>query len=87
MASPIEVTLDNVDLSVIRPSKDVIKEAENKILKIKKGEEKPIITRYSHLNENLLGGIFSQMIITIAALSGFGKTTILISKMICLIKP
>lgn len=77
MASPIEVTLDNVDLSVIRSSKDVIKDAENKILKIKKGEEKPIITRYSHLNENLLGGIFSQMIITIAALSGFGKTTIL----------
>jgi len=40
MASPIEVTLDNVDLSIIRPSKDVIKEAENKILKIKKGEGK-----------------------------------------------
>ena len=77
MASPIEVTLDNVDLSVIKPASEVVEEAKEKILRIKKGEEKPIKTRYSHLNENLLGGIFSQIIITIAALSGFGKTTIL----------
>lgn len=62
---------------IIKKSKDLVQEAKEKILKLQKGEEIPIITRYDHLNNNLLGGIYNGLIITIAALSGFGKTTIL----------
>ena len=63
--------------NIIKKSKDLVQEAKEKILKLQKGEEIPIITRYDHLNNNLLGGIYNGLIITIAALSGFGKTTIL----------
>ena len=64
-------------ITIIKKSKDLVQEAKEKILKLQKGEEIPIITRYDHLNNNLLGGIYNGLIITIAALSGFGKTTIL----------
>ena len=63
--------------SVIKNSADLIKEASRKILNIQSGEETPLITRYNHLNENLLGGFYNGVIVSIAALSGFGKSTIL----------
>ena len=63
--------------NIIKKSRDLVQEAKEKILKLQKGEEIPIITRYEHFNNNLLGGIYNGLIITIAALSGFGKTTIL----------
>ena len=36
MESSIEVTLDNLDLSVIKPASEVIEEAKEKILRINK---------------------------------------------------
>lgn len=73
----IETLLDNVDPSIIKTSKEVMSEAKERILRIQRGEEKPIKTRYKHLNDNLLGGIFSRVILCIAGLSSFGKSTIL----------
>lgn len=64
-------------VSVIKRSEDLIKEASAKILNLQSGREVPIKTRYDHLNDNLLGGLYNGVIVTIAALSGFGKTTIL----------
>lgn len=64
-------------VSVIKKSEDLIKEASKKILNLQSGKEVPIKTRYDHLNDNLLGGLYNGIILTIAALSGFGKTTIL----------
>lgn len=65
------------EVVIIKKSADLVREAKEKILKLQRGEEVPIRTRYEHFNENLLGGIYNGSIITIAALSGFGKTTIL----------
>lgn len=73
----IEDLLSNIDSSIIKPSSQVINEAKLKIESIQKGVERPIKVRYSHFNDNLLGGIYSQTIVTIGALSGGGKTTIL----------
>ena len=72
---PIEEEVKKV--SVIKKSEDLIKEASEKILNLQSGREVPIRTRYDHLNDNLLGGLYNGIILTIAALSGFGKTTIL----------
>lgn len=71
------ITEELEDVSVIKRSVDVIREASEKILSLQRGDEIPIQTRYTHLNENLLGGFYNGTIVTIAALSGFGKTTIL----------
>lgn len=64
-------------VSVIKRSADLIKEASKKISNLQKGIEVPVRSRYEHLNDNLLGGFYNGTITTIAALSGFGKTTIL----------
>ena len=64
-------------VSVIKRSADLIQEASKKISNLQKGIEVPIKSRYEHLNDNLLGGFYNGTITTIAALSGFGKTTIL----------
>ena len=71
------ITEEFEEVSVIKRSVDVIREASEKILSLQRGDEIPIQTRYTHLNENLLGGFYNGTIVTIAALSGFGKTTIL----------
>ena len=72
---PITEEIDNSP--IIKRSVDLIKEASDKILSLQRGDEIAIKTRYNHLNENLLGGFYNGTIVTIAALSGFGKTTIL----------
>jgi hypothetical protein len=58
----------------IRSSKDSVKGAINTIKEGQGGKYKPIQTRFTHLNDVLHGGIPRQKIITIGALSSFGKS-------------
>jgi len=73
----IETLLNNVDPSIIKTSKEVMTDAKERILRIQRGEERPIKTRYKHLNDNLLGGLFSRVILTVSGMSGFGKSSVL----------
>ncbi|MDC7248650.1 MAG: DnaB-like helicase C-terminal domain-containing protein, partial [Sphaerochaetaceae bacterium] len=63
--------------SLIKKAKDLVKAAKEQIKRYQSGKDKPIKTRYTHFNDNSLGGIFSGMIITIAGISGSGKTHVL----------
>jgi replicative DNA helicase len=58
----------------IKKWKDSVKEAVKEIAEFQKGNKKPYITCFNHLNENSLGGIFPGDVITIGGMSGHGKT-------------
>lgn len=62
-------------MSSIKSSIEVVRKAFAKIKGFQSGNERPIVTRYSHLNESLLGGLYPKSVLTIAAISGGGKTT------------
>lgn len=59
---------------MITSSKDSVRGAINTIKEGQDGNYKPLLTRFEHLNEKLHGGIPRQKIITIGALSSFGKS-------------
>jgi replicative DNA helicase len=59
---------------MIKKAKELVNDAVRQILKYQSGEDNPIKTRFEHFNNNCLGGIFKGMIITIAGVSGHGKT-------------
>ena len=61
-------------MGLIQAAKDKIDSAVKKIIRYQKGLDKPILTDLDHFNENCMGGIFAGMIITIAAISGGGKS-------------
>ena len=61
-------------MSLIQGAKNLVNLAVQQIVKYQKGEDSPIKTRFIHFNDNCLGGIFKGMIITIAGVSGHGKT-------------
>lgn len=63
--------------SIIRKAKHLVDKAVEQIRKYQRGEDTPIKTRFTHFNNNSLGGIFKGMIITIAGVSGSGKTYVL----------
>jgi replicative DNA helicase len=62
--------------ALIENSARLVNKAVKQIAKFQTGEEKPIITRFNHLNTCSLGGIFGQTITTIAGSSGHGKSLI-----------
>lgn len=62
---------------MIIKARTLINDAIRDISQYFTGEKKPLKTRYEHFNANLLGGIYSQMVITIGAISGVGKTYVL----------
>ncbi len=64
-------------MSLIKKAKDLVDSAVSQIVKYQKGDDTPIKTRFTHFNNNCLGGIYKQMIITIAGVSGHGKTYLL----------
>lgn len=64
-------------MSLIKKAIDLVDGAVKQLLKYQKGEDAPIKTRFWHLNNNSLGGIFKSMIITIAGISGGGKSYLL----------
>lgn len=72
------------ELEGVKPKKSIIKkavylvnQAVKQIKKYQTGEDTPIKTRFAHFNENSLGGMFKGMIITIAGISGSGKSHVL----------
>lgn len=58
----------------IKKWRDSVKEAVKEISLYQMGEKKPLITCFDHFNENALGGVMPGDVITIAGLSGHGKT-------------
>lgn len=58
----------------IKSSKESVDDAVRQLQKYQSGEEKPVLTRFGHLNDKLLGGLYKDMMITIAAISGGGKS-------------
>ena len=58
----------------IKPYSDEVKEAFTLIKEFQSGKKVPIKTRFDHFNKNTLGGIYNGNIITIAAISGVGKS-------------
>jgi hypothetical protein len=58
----------------IKSSKNSVLGAINSIKEGQDGNYKPLLTRFKHLNDKLHGGIPRQKIITIGALSSFGKS-------------
>lgn len=77
MALRDELENEKPKISLIKRAKDLVERAKEQIKRYQSGQDTPIKTRYAHFNENCLGGIFKQMIITIAGVSGSGKTHIL----------
>lgn len=59
---------------MLKDSKILIDNAVAKLISFQNKESKPIVTRFEHFNEICLGGIYPQMIITIAAGTGEGKS-------------
>ena len=64
-------------MGLIQSAKNKIDDAVKKIIRYQKGLDKPILTDLDHFNENCMGGIFAGMIITIAGVSGHGKSFLL----------
>lgn len=64
-------------MAIIKSAKELVNNAVKQLLKYQSGEDTPVKTRYQHFNENLLGGIFKNMMIIIAGISGSGKTYVL----------
>lgn len=64
-------------MDIIKGAKDLVDSAVRQIKRYQTKEDSPIVTRYGHFNENCIGGIFKGMIITIAGISGSGKTYLL----------
>lgn len=64
-------------MGIIKSAVGLVNEAVLKLREYQSGKVKPIKTRYTHFNENSLGGILSGMIVTIAGISGSGKTYLL----------
>lgn len=62
---------------MITSSKESAKISAEEIRQFQSGEYKPLKTRFSHFNAICHGGITKQKIITIGALSSFGKSHIL----------
>lgn len=58
----------------IKTSKEEIDSAVREIVNFQKGLIRPIKTRRDHLNDNLLGGIYPNMVISIGGLAGSGKS-------------
>ena len=67
----------NPKKSIIKKAVHLVNKAVEQIKKYQSGEDTPIKTRFTHFNDNSLGGIFKGMIITIAGISGSGKTHVL----------
>lgn len=64
-------------MSLIKKARELVEHAVKQLEKYQKGEDAPIKTRFHHLNSNSLGGIFKGMIVTIAGISGGGKSYVL----------
>ena len=64
-------------MGVIKKAKELVDQAVVKLKRYQKGLDKPIKTGFPHLDENMLGGIFSGNIMTIAGKSGSGKSYLL----------
>lgn len=58
----------------IKTAKDEIDSALREIARFQKGIIRPIKTRRDHLNDNLLGGLYPNSVISIGGLSGSGKS-------------
>ena len=61
----------------IKSAKPLVDEAVQQIIGYQSGEDFPIKFRFDHLNQNLLGGLFKQSILTIAGISSGGKSFLL----------
>jgi replicative DNA helicase len=59
---------------MIVKSKELVTEAFKQLKRFQTGLDAPIITRYQHLNELSLGGLFAQTVTTIGGTSGSGKS-------------
>lgn len=64
-------------MKLIKAAKDLVNQAVRQIDRYQTKKDSPIVTRYSHFNDNCIGGIFKGMVITIAGSSGSGKTHLL----------
>jgi len=61
-------------MGIITSAKKLVNLAVEQLVRYQSGKDKPIITSLKHFNDSALGGIFKQMIIVIAGISGSGKT-------------
>ncbi len=61
-------------MKLIKTAKELIDKVARKITEFHAGGEKPLISRFKHFNDALLGGLYNGMIVVIAGISGSGKT-------------
>lgn len=73
----MEQIKSNTRVSKIKKAVSLVNDAVKQILNYQSGKDSPIRTRFTHLNQNALGGIFKGNIITIAGISGSGKSHVL----------
>lgn len=62
---------------MIKKASELVNHAIKQISRYQKGEDRPVKTRNARFNKNALGGIFKNNVITLAGISGSGKTYLL----------